>query len=480
MLRRTFICKVHLHIKQTVFQLKKHKRNVAYTFYLVCITALINIMNYLYILHEQKYRNLLMLETHHALIKELIFDNLGVLQIINDDKLSFSKQVLFVQNYIKNYIFVPKSSIYVDQQSDKLVSINLQDLLNKLSRQVFNYAIFLNDKQIINKSFITFYTSLTKKYQITKNLFCSISIQINPNSFYVQETRNRMVNQVIIFAIISCIILSLAIMVVFLSLSKDRRMKMRLEQLNITLADVVERNRNILLFSEKNKEFILKCYQYSKDSPKNVLSTKLLTELVDKKDNKCSEYLPIPLILTGINESLFDEFQFYKIELQPIILELTDYFKGYVAYYNTKTILSLSSTVETISMPFEQEVFNQVIVSIFCNILHFNKDTKNVKYIMLEFQHNKIVYSSNGFRLDHNLVIRYSEKIFNDTGNLYLLNLGQVFILLKKYKLDYLVTVNKQGTTIEVKLNEAESTGSNKKAKIINLSKFKNKRELND
>ena len=71
-----------------------------------------------------------------------------------------------------------------------------------------------------------------------------------------------------------------------------------------------------------------------------------------------------------------------------------------------------------------------------------------------------------------------SEKIFNDTGNLYLLSLGQIFVLLKKYKLDYVVLVKGQETIVEIKFkSESVSADDNASSeiKVINFAKFKKK-----
>lgn len=87
-------------------------------------------------------------------------------------------------------------------------------------------------------------------------------------------------------------------------------------------------------------------------------------------------------------------------------------------------------------MPFESEIFNQIMVSVLSNILYFNKNTERSRCVKLIFQNNLITFIGEGFSLDQNLAVRYSEKIFNDTANLYILNLGQIFILLKSFKIN--------------------------------------------
>jgi len=128
-------------------------------------------------------------------------------------------------------------------------------------------------------------------------------------------------------------------------------------------------------------------------------------------------------------------------------------------------------------VPFEYEEFNQIIISLFLNILHFNKGADKSKYIKLFFKKNTIICSSNGFFLNKELAIKYSEKIFNDIGNPYLMNLRQIFILFKTYDIDCEVTTNNnQETTFEVKLpNKQNLANENSKTdnKVIRFNNYK-------
>jgi hypothetical protein len=176
----------------------------------------------------------------------------------------------------------------------------------------------------------------------------------------------------------------------------------------------------------------------------------------------------------------FDEETQYganKLSLKNVITELKDYFDGYVAYYSLQMTLEITYSSDEIIVPFDEEIFSQIITSLFYNILYFNKNLEKLKHIRLSFKDNTITFASDGFLLDHNLAIRYSEKIFNDTGNLYLLNLGQVFSLIKKYKSNYSVAVKDMETIIEIRLaNTFEAINNidvaNNENKIINIHKF--------
>ena len=92
---------------------------------------------------------------------------------------------------------------------------------------------------------------------------------------------------------------------------------------------------------------------------------------------------------------------------------------------------------------------------------------------------------TDGFLLDKHLAIRYSEKIFNDTGNLFLLSLGQIFAVLKLHKLDYSVSAVGKETKIEIKLNNSKSSETSSKKqqhskKVVKIKNFIRSRAKND
>jgi hypothetical protein len=452
--------------------LRKYKRHIIWTILLLCtiITSDMRIINY--IKEEQKYQDLLRLLAYQKIIHTVIINNIDILErdSINNEN-NINQQIVKIKDYIKNQVFIPKSSFIAGVYDNQFGYINLQELLNDISDQIFDYLVTVNDQQIAGHGIINARNALVKRYKLTDGLSYNISVQIN--SVHAQEIKERTHDQILYLIILSCVIFSCTVLIGFYCLNKNQKINTKIEQLNLALHNAIERNKNIILFKEKDKEFILKCYQYSKSTLNKNISENLLTEFfILENKSGTEEYLPLPLVLEGERTNLCE------LLLQPIIIELQEYFNGYVAYYNTKMTLEITNTVEKITVPFDKEVFTQIIFSLFCNILYFNKNLENLKFIKLTFKKNNITCSSNGFLLDHNLAIRYSERIFNDTGNLYLLNLGQIFVLLKRYKLDYTVLAKGQETIIEIKLNNKLVTASKSekdKIKVINFTKFKKK-----
>jgi hypothetical protein len=385
--------------------------------------------------------------------------------------MDIQSQISTLKDYIKNQAFVSKFAQHRDSYENELKYITLQEMLNDVSNKMFNYTITINDYKIISYGTIDLKRNSSKQYTIGGGLSCSVFVQIDKSSALVKDSitkMNKQINNVVAASIV--IFLCLAA-VLHHFINKDQKIKSRLKQITTELACAVERNKNIILFKESNKKFILKCYNFSKNNLHHSFKNASLTNGTDEQDNdRSSDYLPI-LLDTGERTVLK-----HNIPLSDsIISELQDYFNGYVAYYNTKMTLEIIGVMEKVKVPFEREIFSQILISLFSNVLHFNKDTENLKYIRLSFKKNIITCSSNGFLLDHNLAIRYSEKIFNDTGNLYLLNLGQIFVLLKRYKLSYFVVIKNRETIIEINLNSnvLHIRGNTKNVdKIISFNKL--------
>ncbi|WP_341763565.1 hypothetical protein [Candidatus Tisiphia endosymbiont of Beris chalybata] len=430
---------------------------------LLTIITLTNIMIRHYIWREYYYQNSLKLEEHHYLVKSLIIDKLNINHILNDQLVS--DKISLLKKHIKNHVFVSKDHL---PDSDGLPYITIQELLEILLGQTFKYVITINNQHVISNGLINSNNSLIKKYPITNDLSYIILIKIDPNSNYEQQAIVRINHQILLINRGSVFIFLVFSIIIFYLLNRDRKIKIHTEQLQFNLTNSILLSENISLFHKINEEFILKCYQYFKNcAHKNLLDT---TNIEEHGYN--NEYFPLPIMTSATMDNVSD----HEIVLDSIILDLKNYFKGYTAYYGSNITLDITSTIDKITVPFEYEVFNQIIISLLSNILYFNKNTDKQRCIKLVFQNNLIICSSEGFSLDQNLAIRYSEKIFNDTANLYILNLGQIFILLKNSQINYSVIRNGHSTAIEIKLDNMKLESNSKSAqtaKVIKLNKYR-------
>lgn len=465
-----------LILKKQQEQKEVIKVSILYIFSIVIIVLVTNVGFYKYLWYEHKYQNLIRVESQHDLIKSLIISHLYVFD--DDQQENTDNKVLKLKDYVKDNILFPKASLSTNRYSScYLTYITLQEMLNVISEQNFIYNIKFNEYHIINNGNIEASSSITRKYLVNKNLVCTIELNINPNSLYEEQAITKINRQMLWFMLGSGIIFILVIRGIIYLFNRDKKIKELLERLRSNLHENIQRSNDILLFHKVNEEFILKCYQYSKNSMyKNFLGRVELNHNIEQKHN--NEYFP--LAIESLEEKKENSF---KVELNSVILDIRNYFKGYTACYNSNIILNIENTVDHLVVPFEQEIFNQIVISILSNILYFNKDAENRRYVKIIFQENMLVYSSNGFRLDKNLAIRYSEKIFNNTANLYILNLGQIFLLLKDFQINHSVIRKDDQTIIEIKIDSVISKQNDinaQQAKVIQLDKLRNNRKQND
>lgn len=454
------------------------KVSILYIFSIVIIVLVTNVGFYKYLWYEHRYQNLIRVDSQHDLIKSFIISHLYIFDDDQQENTDKGNKILRIKEYIKDNILFPKSSLSTNRYSSHyLTYITLQEMLNVISKQNFIYNIKLNEYHIISNGNIEANSNITRKYLVSKNLVCSIELGINPTAPYEKQAITKLNRQMLWFMLGSGIIFILVIIGIIYLFNRDKKIKRQLEQLQSDLHENIQRSNDILLFHKVNEEFILKCYQYSKNSMyKNFLGRVDLNHNIEQKHN--NEYFP--LAIESLEEKKENSF---KVELNSVILDIRNYFKGYTACYNSNIILNIENTVDHLVVPFEQEIFNQIVISILSNILYFNKDAENRRYVKIIFQENMLVYSSNGFRLDKNLAIRYSKKIFNNTANLYILNLGQIFLLLKDFQINHSVIRKDDQTIIEIKIDSVISKQNNinaQQAKVIKLDKLRNNRKQND
>ena len=459
-----------------LYFLKNYSMHIVVTLLAGCLSILINITCIGYIKEENQYQNLLKAAEFQNIIKSMIIDNIILLkQAKLEDIKDTNIKISIIRDYIKNQIFTSKHSDNSKSPNVSLLGyLNLQDLLNDAAALTFNYIITINNKKIIGNSNTGSENNqkilISEQYRIDKDLICNVIVTVNPNSMYAKQFQKRSSRQIISIITVSNIILLSLTLGIYYYLSRQKKIKEELEEIKLSLHKSYKRNKDIIHYTEKNKEFILKCYRYSKNLLSKNRGAALLEESIDI-DSKSDEYLPLPIMSKEIKEAK------NTILIQPVIKEIKDYFHAYEAFYDTEINLEIKASVETIMVPFQPEEFNQIITSFFLNILNFNKGKNHFKYIKLLFEENTIICSSNGFALNHELAIKYSEKIFNDTANPYLMNLRQIFVLFKIYNIDYTVrALNNQETIFEVKLQNNEKLANENSRinnKVIRLDKFK-------
>ena len=419
---------------------------------------LANIIIRRYIWYEHYYQNSTRLDAQHNLIKSFLIDRYNIDHVLKDNLIP--NQISTLREQIKNHTFVSTYN-FSDNHSNNndLPYMSLQEILDILSNQMFKYNITINDQLITCNGLVNLNNSIIKQYNITKDLSYVIAIQIDPNSQYEKQALSNINNQILLVNQGSILIFLIVSTISIYLLNKNANTKTQIKKLKLDLT-------NILLFYKTNKDFTLKCHQYFK-------TIFTVSNISDAEKYIVSNYQDFPLPLLFLSPK--GKNNMYKVDLNSIIPNLENYFIGYNACYNPNVKLKIETSVNELIIPFEQEIFEQIIFSLLANMLFFNKNIEHKKYVRLIFQEDIITCSSDGFSLNQDLIMKYSERIFNDTANIYILSLKQVFHVLKSFQINYFVDRKVSGTEIEIKFNDISALGNDtdiQQKNIIQLEKY--------
>ena len=223
----------------------------------------------------------------------------------------------------------------------------------------------------------------------------------------------------------------------------------------------IDHKNNILLFIEKDKDFIIQCYEYSKKF-KPVVQDAI-------EENYDNDYLPLSIVNNIENNKQVE------ILVNKITLAINDYFVFYKKYYQLDNIELeiIDDNLEKIVLPFDYEVFYQIMIGIIYNLMNFNKKSVKKRKITVILKESKINIISDGLKLNKEYAIKASAMIFQDTANPYLMNFGQMFVLFNRYNIKFDVNYeNTDGTNISILLPSKEKV-KRTNFEVIKLNQYR-------
>jgi len=372
---------------------------------------------------------------YNDILKTLIEDEFNPTILPNYKDLPLQSKVNFLRDYFSNNIFFSKQSI---NNKVSFTTFNLQDFFKKLAKNNIRFSIYLGNNDIVNHN--DDLPNITSQY-IKLNNGLKFKSQLNENSYFLTRYDRQQQKQIFWLNILTILSVISITTVLIIRKYNTINFKDRIFNLEQKLFNEINAKEAILSFNKINRLYTINCYDKSKEILGEYKLTNSSSDLINQ-----SEYLPLPLD-TNIRDNNNNH---YIIELEPLITILINYFEGYKILSNTLIELTIEKSESKFHSPYNKELFYQIIISFFCNILYFHKDTKNKRNIKMIFNECLVSCSSNGVFLENDLAIKYSQKIFYETGNLFILSLGQIFILLNKCGLEYKVLNEAQGTKIEL------------------------------
>jgi len=337
-------------------------------------------------------------------------------------------------------------TVYLEGADIKIDISNMKHALDLVARQLFLYNLTINNKNVFTNTINDMSSSKNFTLLVDKDTMISLNLSHHNDSSIISTKRTYLENLINI----SKVLLTTFFVMAFSIMLYIFRQK-------VLLAREKRHKSDILYFMEKNRDYITSCYNFSKES-----------NLTNKDGSVNTNYFPLSVENYNQNQKEI------KIEVHKFISELRDYAEAYKNYYQIKNVkIEIISNEKEILIPFDYQVFIQVMISIFYNLISFNQKTDKERNILLTIKKDNFCITSEGLKLNKEYAVKASEMIFYDSINPYLINFGQIFVILNRYGIycdvDY---KNYNGTTINMTL----PTKKNNPVEIIDLNKYKSKK----
>jgi hypothetical protein len=326
-------------------------------------------------------------------------------------------------------------------------SMNLsryRDFLQNLSKNVFLYSISINNHNMITNNF----EKKTKEYSNIINILdkyqLSLELSCLDNSEFVIYERNKLILGIIrslVSSLLSVILISVFAFFYFRAKRDKRKILLSTDELKE--------------FVKQESNFIIKCYQYS--LKQNIFQ--------DGED-----YFPLPIMT---NKAM--PVSKIRISTEYVKRLLEDFFQFYENYHNNENYLFKTDLPTNVffEIPFDKEVFAQVVISIIYNISLFNKNTNGGQKIIVNFNNNVLTIFSSGLKLNSEILITASEQIFFKSANPFILKFSQIFGILNQYGISYEIDYNQEGTKAIIQFQSSNIKNKTNDEKIIDLSQYK-------
>ena len=217
-------------------------------------------------------------------------------------------------------------------------------------------------------------------------------------------------------------------------------------------------------FIEWNKSFLINNYKYLKNNKWSVA--------IGDSDNIeiPHDILPMQLDNFESNNKLFS--------VSELVDNLKIYFEGWKVlnkFNNLRFITQINC--KNLNVNLDKLLINQLLISIFSNMLTFINSATASYSIKIEFDSESIIYTTDSFMIPFELLLKHSEGILFYSGNIFILNFLQIFVLLDQNNIAYEIkNIEPSTTKLIIKFNNNKNRVITKKddklQRIDNVIKF--------
>ncbi len=330
----------------------------------------------------------------------------------------------------------------------------IKERLDSVLPTYINYKVSIDKTILVSSNY-----SFTKIFSIINDnvlddYILKTEVSIDHYSSYFSSLKDKTIT--IIYFIITCSAITwiLFICSMFFFIYKFKKCIKH----NTILTIALKKLDLIKLADTKSKDFTNKFYKYSKTIHNFSKLDSGGDDSAFKELYHTAEYLPIPLL----DIDLIRHKRLFKIQLDDTVNELKHMIDSYAALNSYDIIFTYDSRVNHIIMPFDQILFDQIMISLMANIIYFAKDKRNTRHISLVINDQAIIFIHDAFNLNQQMMIEYCQRIFYETKNPYIINFGQIFIILNKiYNLKFDVYSVNQENILKIHFHKKDTNESN-------------------
>ena len=419
-----------------------YRHNVEYIFFIKICIGVCLLYNFLYYQYSLRDNN----------VKKN--NDLLLYQDIVANFLIPSLTIELYENSNATYLFcskvqtIPTISIRKFRLSDQDIFCNtriIKEKIDELLPNYISYKIYIDNIAIVNgiddstKLFKVNYYNIDSK---GKNLL-KVELSIDPHSSYITKVRNEIMNRVLYVLYVSSFFMLCLVIIIVPFIKKYKKIKedtINLSKESIKLNIIKNARKNIQILTNKFHKYYEKNHNNYEPYPSN-----------------CFTGLPIPLISAAPSSTK----QVFEAETKKVI-EVSDFLiKEYGILHSYDIKFTSDVVTNKVEVPFEQELFDQIIIGIISNLLLFIKSNKHNYHIHLIIDKKTILFAHDVFNIDETMMIEYSKMIFQETLNPYILTFGQIITLLDVYDLHCKVYNEFSKKIIKIELKEENRDQNN-------------------
>ncbi len=383
---------------------------------LISIIIILDILIYFYLIQNHKSQEEHFINAYQDSISNILLRDLKLIfnPLADINTLTLIPNSSASNNNIGND-FILSGTILKIARGSKSIIFDMQpliSLINNILEPNFYYQLKLNNSILATNAEDIEFISV-KNSNVTKNTILTIKLLPTKASKYINRSSEHFTYQIQLVFLASALLVILLIPILIYLVRKYITKLILVNQL-YALNEELEFNIN----------YINQCY------------------LKDKQNH-------FPIALSPSNE-------ISNLDIAAVARNMKTCALSYTTRYRYKFELQITSSVDFIPVKCGLNAVEQILMSLFYNILYFMRGGTHIKKITVNFSEQNIIFTYDSFSANETHMATWSKDIFEHTGNFYILDSQKIFDLIKNCGLLYQVLPKQGQNQVIIELNNTD------------------------